>query len=65
MTEATITVYEDEGGQWRWRLDLGNGQTFASSGEAFHSRDNAHRAAGRLAELIVEEGAVTITEENR
>ena len=38
-------IYEDAGGGARWRLVAGNGQTVASSGEAFASRANAKRAA--------------------
>jgi len=53
---ATITVYEDEGGGWRWRLALGNHLKFAASGERFDSRSNARRAAMRMADLIANEG---------
>ena len=38
-------IYEDAGGGARWRLVAGNGQTVASSGEAFASKSNAKRAA--------------------
>jgi len=38
-------IYTDSGGKYRWRLVAGNGQTVASSGEAFDSKSNARRAA--------------------
>lgn len=52
MTDATITVYQDEAGEWRWRMTLGNHVKFAASGESFDSKHNAERAAQRLARLI-------------
>jgi uncharacterized protein len=41
----TFSVYQDSGGNYRWRLTGGNGQTVAASGESFASRSNATRAA--------------------
>lgn len=38
-------IYQDVARQWRWRLVAHNGQTIASSGEAFYSKENATRAA--------------------
>lgn len=52
MSKATVTVYRDEGGRWRWRLRVGNGKNFAASNESFASRGNARRAADRMRELI-------------
>lgn len=40
-----FVIYSDSSGKYRWRLVSGNGQTVASSGEAFDSKSNAHRAA--------------------
>jgi uncharacterized protein YegP (UPF0339 family) len=37
-------VYRDEGGNWRWRFVVANGQTVATSGESFASKGNAKRA---------------------
>lgn len=37
-------VYQDEGGRYRWRFVVANGQTVATSGEAFASKGNAKRA---------------------
>lgn len=36
--------YQDSGGKWRWRFVVANGQTVATSGEAFASKGNAKRA---------------------
>jgi uncharacterized protein YegP (UPF0339 family) len=49
---AVITVYQDDAGQWRWRLRLGNHRNFAASGESFASRRSAQRAANRLSDLL-------------
>jgi len=40
-----LVLYADTSGKYRWRLVSGNGQTVASSGEAFDSQSNARRAA--------------------
>ena len=37
-------LYQDEGGKWRWRFKVANGQTVATSGESFASKGNAKRA---------------------
>lgn len=37
--------YTDIVGKWRWRAVANNGQTVASSGESFHGRQEAERAA--------------------
>lgn len=41
---AEIEVYEDEAGEWRWRLKAGNGETIADGSEGYDSRYNAERA---------------------
>jgi uncharacterized protein YegP (UPF0339 family) len=41
----TVEIFEDEAGEWRWRLRARNGQVQATSGEAFDSQWNAKRAA--------------------
>lgn len=38
-------IYADAADNYRWRLKSSNGQTVASSGEAFDSKSNATRAA--------------------
>jgi uncharacterized protein YegP (UPF0339 family) len=41
-------AYEDENGNWRWRLWSNNGKIVASSGEAFSSQAGALQAAERV-----------------
>ena len=43
-------IYPDSGGKFRWRLKAANGQTVASSGEAFESKRNATEAAENVKE---------------
>lgn len=41
--EATFEVYEDSGGQWRWRLIVPNGHIIADSAEGYASKQGAKR----------------------
>jgi hypothetical protein len=43
-------IYPDKKDEYRWRLVSSNGQTIASSGEAFASKANARRAAENVKE---------------
>jgi uncharacterized protein YegP (UPF0339 family) len=43
----TLTVYKASDG-WRWKLLARNGRNIANGSEAYASRANAVRAAGRL-----------------
>jgi uncharacterized protein YegP (UPF0339 family) len=52
-------IYADAGGHYRWRLVSSNGQTVASSGEAFASKSNALRAAENVRDNA---GKATIVE---
>lgn len=47
MRPDRIDVYEDDQGEWRWRLIAPNGRILADSGEGYASRANARRAALR------------------
>ncbi|UWG47788.1 DUF1508 family protein [Halanaeroarchaeum sp. HSR-CO] len=38
---ATFEVYEDAGGQWRWRLRHDNGNIIADSGEGYATLQKA------------------------
>lgn len=38
-------VYQDKGGEWRWRLVAANGRTVATSGEGYTRKADALRAA--------------------
>jgi uncharacterized protein YegP (UPF0339 family) len=41
VSKATFEVYEDEAGQYRWRLEHDNGNVIADSGEGYASRQKA------------------------
>ncbi len=41
---AAFEVYEDDGGEWRWRLRARNGNIVADSGEGYTGRTDAHDA---------------------
>ena len=54
-----FVIYADSSGKYRWRLVSGNGQTVASSGEAFDSKSNTRRAAENVKDNA---GSATIEE---
>lgn len=39
-----FVIYDDEAGEWRWRLVADNGETVADGAEGYASRANAQRA---------------------
>jgi uncharacterized protein YegP (UPF0339 family) len=39
-SSATFEVYQDKGGEYRWRLKAGNGQTIATSGEGYSQKSS-------------------------
>jgi uncharacterized protein YegP (UPF0339 family) len=41
VSKATFEVYEDEAGQYRWRLEHDNGTIIADSGEGYASKQKA------------------------
>lgn len=41
MTDATFHVYEDEAGEYRWRLVHRNGNIIADCGEGYASKQKA------------------------
>lgn len=49
---ATIEVYRDRRGLFRWRLRARNRRIMADSGEGYSSRRGAVRAANRVAYLM-------------
>jgi uncharacterized protein YegP (UPF0339 family) len=44
-----IEVYQDDSGEWRWRLTAPNGETIADSSEGYVDRDHAETMAQRVA----------------
>jgi uncharacterized protein YegP (UPF0339 family) len=49
---AAFEVYEDAGGEYRWRLVHRNGRIMADSGEGYTTRSNARRAVEAVVETI-------------
>jgi uncharacterized protein YegP (UPF0339 family) len=54
---AEIEVYEDDAGEWRWRLKAGNGETIADGAEGYDSRHNAERAVDTVRATFAEVSA--------
>ena len=42
-----IDIYQDQSGEWRWRIVAPNARIIASSGEGFTRKWSAKRAARR------------------
>jgi len=47
-SQATVEVYEDAGGEFRWRLRHDNGNVLADGSEGYASKSNVRRALERL-----------------
>lgn len=43
MSKATVELYEDRAGEYRWRLVHDNGNVIADSGEGYASAAGARR----------------------
>jgi uncharacterized protein YegP (UPF0339 family) len=48
QTTDTVTVYQDEAGEWRWRRQADNGEIVATSGEGYTDKTHAGRMAFEL-----------------
>jgi len=48
MSKATFELYEDNAGEYRWRLVHDNGNIIADSGEGYASKSNARDAIDRI-----------------
>jgi uncharacterized protein YegP (UPF0339 family) len=57
MAKAGFEIYQDNAGQWRWRLRATNGQLLANGGEGFASRSNVLRSI-RAVKKAAEKGQV-------
>ncbi len=53
MSRSFVQFYEDDAGEWRWRLFGGNGEIVAH-GEGHVSERDARRAFFRVAEIATE-----------
>jgi uncharacterized protein YegP (UPF0339 family) len=45
-------VYEDEAGEYRWRLRAGNNETIADSAEGYETANGARAAVGQLMRIM-------------
>lgn len=61
MARASVEFYEDEAGEWRWRVKGGNGEPVAT-GEGHSSERDAKRAFVGMID-VAEEALVTAMEE--
>lgn len=52
MRGATFKVYQDDAGQWRWRLQSVNGRILADSGEGYTRKASAARAVRKIKQAI-------------
>ncbi len=50
-------IYQDKGGDWRWRLRARNGRIVADSAEGYASKRNAHRAVTTTLDTVAEASA--------
>ncbi len=45
-------VYEDEGGEWRWRVRAFNGEIVGASSEGYHDEAEAKHNAKRMQQYL-------------
>ncbi len=50
MSDATFEIYEDDIGQYRWRLVHSNGNIIADSGEGYASKQKARQGLNSVKE---------------
>lgn len=55
---ASVDVYKDKAGQFRWRLRARNGKIIASSSEGYASKRNVMRAARAVWRLLVDSAPI-------
>lgn len=48
---SEFEIYQDRSNEYRWRLNAGNGETIADSGEGYVLRSGCKKAATRFKEL--------------
>ncbi|MFB6269377.1 MAG: YegP family protein [Halobacterium sp.] len=60
VSEADFDVYEDDAGDYRWRLRAANGNIIADSGEGYSSRSGAEDAAERVTEYAPDADALDV-----
>ncbi len=60
VADADFEVYEDEAGEYRWRLRAENGNVVADSGEGYTRRDEAEDAVERVREYAPDADALDV-----
>lgn len=46
-------IYEDDGGEWRWRLKAANGRIISDSAEGYTSKAGARRAVDTVVNTVL------------
>ena len=64
MPETSFEVYEDDAGQWRWRLKAANHEIVASS-ESYVDKAGAIRAVGSMKRWVENAAVEEIIEEGK
>jgi len=54
MSDATFELFEDSGGEYRWRLRHANGNIIADSGEGYASKQKARQGLRSVKETAPE-----------
>ena len=52
VTRAKYELYEDRGGEWRWRLVAANGRIIADSAQGYDDKQTAEEAIDRVRENV-------------
>lgn len=61
MGNYTVDVYEDNAGEWRWRVTERNGHIVAVPGEGYKNKSHAEDMAGRLFWYLAPRTPSTVT----
>lgn len=59
---ATIELFEDARGEWRWRLRHDNGEIIADSGEGYSTEADAREAIDRIRDHAASATALDVTQ---
>jgi len=62
MSDATFEVYEDDAGDYRWRLVHENGNVIADSGEGYASKQKAKQGLHSVKENAPDAGVEEVAE---
>jgi len=62
MSDATFEVYEDDAGDYRWRLVHDNGNVIADSGEGYASKQKAKQGLRSVKENAPDAGVEEVAE---